>query len=964
MAGGGFHGSDWRTGPHALSMEGYQEGMSRYWGEVNPSYEKGMDEGDNWRREIPQYKDERQHSGYGGEGRQHSGYGGEGRQHSGYGGDSRRYNGYSGDSRQYSRYDGDGKNKAYRDVDTESIDLQPDYEDLPDNANGFHDSRDGPGRMQNRDIGDQQNEYYSEGRIPEQNKAFDNEGFQREDNGDADARPEVFSRRNRSLYRKHSQKRSTGVSYTDHLQTIVQRRKQARTNISELGFSGRKSVINNHYDDLNDDFDDRLPSNRNKRTKSLKNRLNTLKHDREDLSTHDQAAALRDTTRDKILSHQDSGFGYEQKKYQLAKKFSSFKNWAKSWIYQLELWSGAFKVIEGHFGTSTVSYFRFLRWLMFLNLSLTVFMMFVVLVPFLTVGVGGDGANSFTDSVNSCTSKYHYEAIYHSTNYTSSFEVKNTSKVSTQSFVDVLQGTGWMENTVLFYGAYFNRTTFSETPFVYNMALAYLCAVGVGYLISFVLLVKNSANGMKESVLTSTSGGMSLYCNKVFGAWDYCIVRKKTAKLKHKSVWQEIQNELEYQRLQWKKESRTTREKVKLYVIRVLINLLVLAILGGALYLIYFTNEKLAELQHRTDLNKTVKLVLEFLPSITITLLSVIVPTIFNKLVTAEDYMPAFAIRITLIRTVLLRLSSVGILMISLYATLKGLAPSLDVSPFYQASCGVSTAPTNMSDPEGNWTQVNNETESTDKKPNIKCWETYVGQQIYKLVFLNFIVVIAVTFVWEFPRKLMYKKFHKRFKLVNLLGLQEFDLSKSVLDLVYLQTLCWIGMFFSPIIPGMCLITCFIFFYIKKASLLTNCIPTQQYGTSKSNSLFMMVLLLSFFLAIIPISYMVGKLHPSQGCGPFRVYSRDNYIMFDVVSNMVDEWPSKARSTFYFMGTAGFMAVMGLLLCMLMYYFWLVGQAHHKMSKGLREQLKVEGQDKQFLVARLHETFEIMKLHR
>ena len=51
-----------------------------------------------------------------------------------------------------------------------------------------------------------------------------------------------------------------------------------------------------------------------------------------------------------------------------------------------------------------------------------------------------------------------------------------------------------------------------------------------------------------------------------------------------------LQNELHSQRLLWKKAGRTTKEKVKLFVIRVLVNIFVIAILGGSLYLIYYTN--------------------------------------------------------------------------------------------------------------------------------------------------------------------------------------------------------------------------------------------------------------------------------------------------------------------------------------------------------------------------------------
>ena len=56
-----------------------------------------------------------------------------------------------------------------------------------------------------------------------------------------------------------------------------------------------------------------------------------------------------------------------------------------------------------------------------------------------------------------------------------------------------------------------------------------------------------------------------------------------------------FQSELEFQRLQWKKEGRTTKEKAKLYFIRLIVNILVIAVLSGSLYLIYvcFTNDNL-----------------------------------------------------------------------------------------------------------------------------------------------------------------------------------------------------------------------------------------------------------------------------------------------------------------------------------------------------------------------------------
>ena len=56
-----------------------------------------------------------------------------------------------------------------------------------------------------------------------------------------------------------------------------------------------------------------------------------------------------------------------------------------------------------------------------------------------------------------------------------------------------------------------------------------------------------------------------------------------------------FQADLETQRLIWKRQSRTTTDKIKLFIVRTTLNIFVFAVLGGSLYLIYYTNDQMLQ---------------------------------------------------------------------------------------------------------------------------------------------------------------------------------------------------------------------------------------------------------------------------------------------------------------------------------------------------------------------------------
>lgn len=51
---------------------------------------------------------------------------------------------------------------------------------------------------------------------------------------------------------------------------------------------------------------------------------------------------------------------------------------------------------------------------------------------------------------------------------------------------------------------------------------------------------------------------------------------------------------------------------------------------------------------------------------------------------------------------------------------------------------------------------------------------------------------------------------------MQCLGQQEFAIPNNVLGIVYGQTICWIGAFFSPLLPAIATLKFIIIFYVKK----------------------------------------------------------------------------------------------------------------------------------------------------
>jgi hypothetical protein len=93
------------------------------------------------------------------------------------------------------------------------------------------------------------------------------------------------------------------------------------------------------------------------------------------------------------------------------------------------------------------------------------------------------------------------------------------------------------------------------------------------------------------------------------------------------------------------------------------------------------------------------------------------------------------------------------------------------------------------------------------------CLETTMGQEMYKLNIMFLLGLVTLPFALETVHMLLYSKAG-----FTSLGAPTFDIARNTVLLIYLQTVTWIGHYFSPLLPVITAMILIITFYTKKVA--------------------------------------------------------------------------------------------------------------------------------------------------
>ncbi|KAE8288884.1 Transmembrane channel-like protein 7 [Larimichthys crocea] len=584
-----------------------------------------------------------------------------------------------------------------------------------------------------------------------------------------------------------------------------------------------------------------------------------------------------------------------------AKTLHKLKDEILGFVYIFALWRKTLQKIGGNFGGGVQSFFLFLRFLVVLNFVSFLLIAGLVLTPSIVF------RSVATGIVNSSVPEQCME-----------YDPNPQDLVMFYNyFLDLLSGTGFMEYSYMFYG-YYNNTMVVNENFSYNIPLAYLFTAVFYFIFCLICIIARMGTAARVAVATGGSA-VGNYSMIVFTSWDYGCLGDRATKLKQKNIHYRLQVDLEEERIKKRAAALTLKQKIFLYSLRVGMALFAFGLIIAAFYGIF-----LATIFSQANSNQEgiLGLIFQYLPSMVITAGNFVVPLLCDQIALIEQYSPSTTVIIALLRAVFLRLVSLGVLLFTLWS---------------QITCNGNTSSTYCTPCEYNHKEY-------------PCWETRIGQEMYKLTLFDLLINIAVLVLVEFPRRMVVDNWSC--KLTQWVGRQEFVVSSNVLGLVYGQTVVWTGALFCPLLPLINTVKFVILFYCKKITLFYNCRPAlKTFRSTTSAFFFLVVLMFGWGLATVVMVYALAVIHPSMGCGPFRFFPN----MWEIVPTSFYNLSATTQDFLFFIGSQAFSIPLCVLFCVLMCYFVALASVYGNSVSLLRAQLKLEGRDKQFLVKQFEE---------
>jgi transmembrane channel-like protein len=348
-------------------------------------------------------------------------------------------------------------------------------------------------------------------------------------------------------------------------------------------------------------------------------------------------------------------------------------------------------------------------------------------------------------------------------------------------------GQGFFEKKYFFYGSYYDTVVdgkiveSSESYSHYFIRLSYVMVSIVSLAIFSIAILLRLGNRIKKLLIYKIDSIRSYeFCNQVLCKWSFRTTKKAGVEYAKSSFYNYFKTTLYDMQFKQKKSKRTPAIKAYIYSKRIFMAIFTLGLYAGAGYLFWKINDLTFE-QKRTTKNKYVLLGLGYVPAVTLQIIIFSYRFIFKLLKSVEEYDTTTTMTVLLMRNGLTRIASLLFLI-----TVVFLNVNRNTNP-----CASQE------------NDIDIDFDITEQPNYIWCWETYVGQELYKLIFIHLTLLLPFYLVDY---------------ILNRFFPSIYDIEVYFLELLHVQTVYWLILYFSPLLSLTSPLIFFINFYTNKVS--------------------------------------------------------------------------------------------------------------------------------------------------
>ncbi|CAG7815523.1 unnamed protein product [Allacma fusca] len=476
---------------------------------------------------------------------------------------------------------------------------------------------------------------------------------------------------------------------------------------------------------------------------------------------------------------------------------------------------------------------------------------------------------------------------------------------------ELLGGTSSMLDMIFFYGFYTTHSQMTEKKENFGkwLPLLYMASVMAVLIVSFCILIKKIADGIKE-IVRNKDGDVCVFSELVFCGYNHRNKNENEVRFKRK-LWLHHVRVAVKQAKSWGRSTKVTR---KLLITRVIVFATTSFVIGMTAWGIY----------QISDIVYTKGIGLGLLPSLVVSISNIILPNIFIKVSKLEKNSLEGSTALILYRSLNVRLLSVVVAVIRVFTR----------------NYGSRVKPYTCTDHE----------DKTDIRAT--CWESILASGILQKILLTELALKSfLTFVLD-PFRKMLKKLFFRIKIMRAIGTLRFNVIRHSIDIINVQVMCWIGFYFAPWYPLNVCVYLVVIFYIQKFAVLVNCVGTPEaHKVTRSTTILLTGKLVSFILVLIFLIVVLGYLEPSKGCGPFATF----YVPWLCVEHFL-QVQNKASHMFIFVDHMGSPSVYVPLLFIsltILYFYYSRSNRLNETAESIKDLIHMENQDKQYLASKL-----------